>query len=42
MPGKAMGRNVTMPASVVDDDSALDSWLDKALTFTRTLPPKTK
>jgi TfoX/Sxy family transcriptional regulator of competence genes len=42
MPGKAMGRNVTMPASIVDDPAALDAWLDKALTFTRTLPPKTK
>jgi TfoX/Sxy family transcriptional regulator of competence genes len=42
MPGKAMGRNVTMPPSIVDDDAALDTWVDKALTFTRTLPPKTK
>ena len=42
MPGKAMGRNVTMPASVVDDDEALDDWIGKALDFTRTLPPKQK
>jgi hypothetical protein len=42
MPGKAMGRNVTLPASIVDDDAALDAWLDRALAFTRSLPPKTK
>jgi hypothetical protein len=42
MPGKAMGRYVTMPPSIVDDDVALHSWLDRALAFTRTLPPKSK
>ena len=42
MPGKAMGRNVTMPDAVVADDAALDDWIDRALTFSRTLPPKTK
>ena len=40
MPGKAMGRYVTMPASIVDDAAALDAWLANALTFTRSLPPK--
>jgi TfoX/Sxy family transcriptional regulator of competence genes len=40
MPGRAMGRYVTMPDDLVADDGALDDWLDKALTFTRTLPPK--
>jgi hypothetical protein len=42
MPGRSMGRNVTMPASVVDDAAALDGWIAKALDFTRTLPPKKK
>jgi hypothetical protein len=42
MPGKAMGRYVVMPADLVADDAALDIWLEKALTFTRTLPPKKK
>ena len=40
MPGKAMGRYVTMPDDLVADDTALDAWLEKALDFTRTLPPK--
>jgi len=40
MPGKAMGRYVTMPDSLVADTAALDAWLEKALAFTRTLPPK--
>ena len=42
MPGKAMGRYVTMPATLVADDVAVDAWLEKAIAFTRTLPPKTK
>lgn len=40
MPGKAMGRYVTMPDGLVTDDAALDAWLAKAFAFTRTLPPK--
>jgi len=40
MPGKAMGRYVVMPREVVADDAHLDSWLAKAIEFTRTLPPK--
>ena len=42
MPGKAMGRYVTMPSSIVDADDELDAWLSKALDFTRSLPPKKK
>jgi TfoX/Sxy family transcriptional regulator of competence genes len=42
MPGKAMGRNVTLPPDVVADDATVDAWIAKALEFTRTLPPKTK
>lgn len=40
MPGKAMGRQVTLPPSIVDDAAALDAWISKGLAFTRTLPPK--
>ena len=40
MPGKAMGRYVVMPPDVVADDARLDTWLTKAIDFTRTLPPK--
>ena len=42
MPGKAMGRNVTLPPDVLASDAAVDTWIDKALQFTRTLPPKVK
>ena len=40
MPGKAMGRYVTMPDDLVTNDAELDHWLEKALAFTRTVPPK--
>jgi hypothetical protein len=42
MPGKAMGRYVVMPAEVVTDDAQLDAWLDRAVAYTRALPPKKK
>jgi hypothetical protein len=42
MPGKAMGRYVTMPDGLVADDAALEAWLDRAMAFTRSLPPKAK
>ena len=42
MPGKAMGRYVVMPPSVVADDATVDAWLAKAVSFTRSLPPKKK
>ncbi len=42
MPGKAMGRYVTMPDELTANESELDPWLEKAITFTRTLPPKKK
>ena len=40
MPGKAMGRYLTMPDDLVANEAALDAWLEKALAFTRTMPPK--
>lgn len=42
MPGKAMGRYVVMPSDVVADDAQVDAWLEKAVEFTRSLPPKKK
>jgi hypothetical protein len=42
MPGKAMGRNVTLPPDLIASDARLDDWIAKALDFTRTLPPKQK
>jgi TfoX/Sxy family transcriptional regulator of competence genes len=42
MPGKPMARYVVMPGNVVDDDAQLDAWLQKAIAFTRSLPPKKK
>jgi len=40
MPGKAMGRYVTVPDDLVADDGRLDPWVERALAFTRSLPPK--
>ncbi len=40
MPGKAMGRSVTLPADVVANDADLDRWLAKAIEYARALPPK--
>lgn len=42
MPGKAMGRYVVLPPDVAADDRAVDAWLAKAISFTRSLPPKKK
>jgi TfoX/Sxy family transcriptional regulator of competence genes len=42
MPGRDMGRYVVMPGDVVDDDARLADWLERAFTFTRSLPPKSK
>lgn len=40
MPGKAMGRYVTMPDDLIANEGQLEGWLERALSFTRTLPPK--
>ena len=40
MPGKAMGRYVVMPHDVAASDAEVDTWLRKAIDYTRTLPPK--
>ena len=40
MPGRAMKDYAVMPASVVNDQTALDGWLREAFDYTATLPPK--
>jgi TfoX/Sxy family transcriptional regulator of competence genes len=42
MPGRAMGRYVVMPDTVVQDPDQLDAWLAKAFEATRAMPPKVK
>src|SRR5207237_5838492 len=42
MPGKAMGRYVVLPEDVVHDDARLDIWLARAISYTRSMPPKNK
>ena len=40
MPGRSMGRYVVLPAGIVAGDAGVDDWLDKAIDFTRSMPPK--
>ena len=40
MPGRAMPGYVALPPSVIADDSAVRAWIDRAVGFGRTLPPK--
>ncbi len=40
MPGRPMKAYVILPASVLDDEAALGTWLARAVAFGRTLPPK--
>jgi len=40
MPGRPMGDYIVLPPSVVDDDSALMPWLDRAVAVGRSLKPK--
>ncbi len=40
MPGRAMGRSVVLPPELVANDAAVDAWVERAIAFTRTLPPK--
>ena len=42
MPGRSMGRYVVLPAEVAANDAGLDAWLEKAIEFTRSMPPKKK
>jgi hypothetical protein len=40
MPGRSMGRYVVLPPDVAAGDAGVDRWLEKAIDFTRTMPPK--
>lgn len=40
MAGRPMRGYVILPPSVVEDEATLVTWLDRAVAFGRTLPPK--
>jgi len=41
MPGRSMREYVALPARMIEaDEPALRTWLDRAMAFGRTLPPK--
>ena len=40
MPGRAMAGYVSLPAALIADDGAIQVWLERAIEFGRTLPPK--
>lgn len=40
MPGRPMREYVVVPPSLLDSETLLNTWLEKALTYTRSLPPK--
>ena len=40
MPGRAMRGYVVLPSPMVGDPEAVDLWVDRAIAFVRTLPPK--
>lgn len=41
MPGRPMTGYTVLPASVIDDDDAVRAWVERAIEFGRSLPPKT-
>jgi hypothetical protein len=40
MPGRSMKGWASLPPEVVDDDAALDPWLERAFAFAGSLPAK--
>lgn len=40
MPGRVMREYVALPQSIIEDDTALNLWLQKSLQFVKLLPPK--
>jgi hypothetical protein len=40
MPGKPMKAFVVIPAADVDDDVAIDAWVERGLALARSMPPK--
>ncbi len=41
MPGRAMTGYTLLPSSVIDDDVAVRRWVERAIEFGASLPPKT-
>jgi hypothetical protein len=40
MPGRAMGGYAVLPPQVMADDHAIRGWVDRAVEYGRSLPPK--
>ena len=40
MPGRPMKGYVVLPADLAADPTTLDAWVDRAIAYVRTLPPK--
>ena len=40
MPGRAMAGYVALPPALIADDRAVRTWIDRAIAFGETLPPK--
>ena len=40
MPGRPMTGFTLLPASIIDDDDAIRSWVGRAIEYGATLPPK--
>jgi TfoX/Sxy family transcriptional regulator of competence genes len=40
MPGRSMGGYVVLPPSIVAEDDAVRSWVERAIERARSLPPK--
>jgi TfoX/Sxy family transcriptional regulator of competence genes len=40
MPGRAMAGYVALAPALIADDRAIRSWVERAIAFGRTLPPK--
>jgi hypothetical protein len=40
MPGRPMKEYVLLPADLATDADAVDAWVDRAIAYARTLPPK--
>ncbi len=41
MPGRPMAGYVILPGGVIADDSTVRAWVERAIEFGRSLPPKT-
>lgn len=40
MPGRAMAGYVALPPALIADDDRIQAWVERAIAFGRTLPPK--